>query len=69
MIGAPVIEEPIMSRLSLYFRSEAGASMVEYALIIALVAIVVIGGLAALQAAINGVLHSTGSDVNCLNCS
>jgi Flp pilus assembly pilin Flp len=63
------IEEPAMPRLSLYVRNEAGASMVEYALVVALVAIVIIGGLAALQTAINGVLHSTGNDVSCSSCS
>lgn len=39
-------------------RDEKGQGMVEYALIIALVAILLIGGLAALQGGIEGVFNS-----------
>ena len=39
-------------------RDEEGQSLVEYALIIALVAIVLIGGLTALQGGITGVFNN-----------
>jgi pilus assembly protein Flp/PilA len=43
-------------RLSTYFADESGASAAEYALILALVAIVIIGGLTILGTTINTVL-------------
>ena len=45
-----------MSKLVNYFQDEAGASAAEYALILALVAIAIIGGLTVLGTTINSVL-------------
>jgi len=47
-----------MHRLSTYLVDESGASAAEYALILALVAIVIIGGLTALGTAINSTLSA-----------
>lgn len=45
-----------MHRLSTFLADESGASAAEYALILALVAIVIIGGLTILGTTINSVL-------------
>jgi pilus assembly protein Flp/PilA len=45
-----------MDKLMQYLSDESGASAAEYALILALVAIVIIGGLTILGTAINNVL-------------
>lgn len=45
-----------MDKLMQYLSDESGASAAEYALILALVAIVIIGGLTVLGTAINNVL-------------
>ena len=49
-----------MYSFSTYLADEAGASAAEYALILALVAIVIIGGLTVLGTTINGIL-ATGA--------
>lgn len=49
-----------MNRLSHFLADESGASAAEYALILALVAIVIIGGATALGTAINTVLGHDG---------
>lgn len=51
-----------MIRLS-YWRDERAVSAAEYGLILALVAIVIIGGLGALRVAETSVLHKTQNDV------
>ena len=45
----------LFSRLMTWVREEAGQTLVEYALIIALVSIVLVGALVALEGGINGV--------------
>jgi pilus assembly protein Flp/PilA len=45
-------------RLSTFLADESGASAAEYALILALVAIVIIGGVTILGTTINGVLNT-----------
>ncbi len=50
-----------MHRLSTFFADESGASAAEYALILALVAIVIIGGLTILGTTINTVLSTDSS--------
>lgn len=47
-----------MQRLSTFLADESGASAAEYALILALVAIVIIGGLTVLGTTINTVLNT-----------
>jgi pilus assembly protein Flp/PilA len=49
-----------MEKILQYLGDESGASAAEYALILALVAIAIIGGLTVLGTTINGVL-STGA--------
>ncbi len=53
-----------MDKLARYLSDESGASAAEYALILALVAIVIIGGLTILGQAINTVLNTTAGVIN-----
>ena len=53
-----------MARLVKWFRREEGQSMVEYALIIALVAIALVTALTAFSGGINGVLNSITSNLS-----
>jgi pilus assembly protein Flp/PilA len=53
----------LMDKLTQYFSDESGASAAEYALILALVAIVIIGGLTVLGTTINVVLNTMASDI------
>lgn len=57
-VGRKTVREGItlMDKLVQYLSDESGASAAEYALILALVAIVIIGGLTVLGTAINNVL-------------
>jgi len=50
-------------RLSTFLADESGASAAEYALILALVAIVIIGGLTILGTTINSVLSKGAADM------
>ncbi len=50
-----------MDKLMQYLSDESGASAAEYALILALVAIVIIGGLTILGTTINTVLSTASS--------
>jgi pilus assembly protein Flp/PilA len=52
-----------VQKLSTYFADESGASAAEYALILALVAIVIIGGLTILGTTINTVLSTGAHDM------
>ncbi len=52
-----------MNTLMQYLGDESGASAAEYALILALVAIVIIGGLTILGTTINTVLSTMSSDI------
>ena len=52
-----------MNALMQYLSDESGASAAEYALILALVAIVIIGGLTVLGTTINVVLNTMASDI------
>jgi len=52
-----------MNKLMQYLSDESGASAAEYALILALVAIVIIGGLTILGTTINTVLNTAASDM------
>ena len=52
-----------MDKLRHYLSDESGASAAEYALILALVAIVIIGGLTILGTTINVVLSTTATDI------
>jgi pilus assembly protein Flp/PilA len=45
-------------------RGEVGASLVEYALLLALIAVVAIGAIAFLGGAVNNQLHNVGSVIN-----
>ena len=48
--------ECVLARYGISFRDEDGQGLVEYVLIIALIAILVLGGLAAVQGGISGKL-------------
>jgi len=52
-----------MDKLLRYLGDESGASAAEYALILALVAIVIIGGLTILGTTINVVLSTASGDM------
>ena len=52
-----------MDKLMQYLSDESGASAAEYALILALVAIVIIGGLTILGTTINVVLNTMAADI------
>ena len=52
-----------MEKLTQYLSDESGASAAEYALILALVAIVIIGGLTILGTTINSVLNTMAGDI------
>ena len=52
-----------MNTIRNYLSDESGASAAEYALILALVAIVIIGGLSYLGTTINNVLSTMSSDI------
>ncbi len=52
-----------MEKLTQYLSDESGASAAEYALILALVAIVIIGGLTVLGTTINVVLSTMAGDI------
>jgi pilus assembly protein Flp/PilA len=52
-----------MDKLMQYLSDETGASAAEYALILALVAIVIIGGLTILGTTINTVLNTAATDM------
>ena len=52
-----------MEKLTHYLSDESGASAAEYALILALVAIVIIGGLTILGTTINTVLNTAATDM------
>jgi pilus assembly protein Flp/PilA len=52
-----------MNKLMQYLSDETGASAAEYALILALVAIVIIGGLTILGTTINTVLNTAATDM------
>jgi pilus assembly protein Flp/PilA len=52
-----------MIKLMQYLGDESGASAAEYALILALVAIVIIGGLTILGTTINVVLNTMATDI------
>lgn len=52
-----------MEKLTHYLSDESGASAAEYALILALVAIVIIGGLTILGTTINSVLNTMAGDI------
>ena len=52
-----------MNTIRNYLSDESGASAAEYALILALVAIVIIGGLTYLGHTINNVLSTMSSDI------
>jgi len=52
-----------MDKIMQYLSDESGASAAEYALILALVAIVIIGGLTVLGTTINVVLNTMASDI------
>ena len=52
-----------MNKLMQYLSDETGASAAEYALILALVAIVIIGGLTILGTTINSVMNTAASDI------
>src|SRR5215469_2454214 len=54
----------LMDKLMQYLSDESGASAAEYALILALVAIVIIGGLTVLGTAINNVLSYSSSYIS-----
>ena len=53
-----------MDKLMQYLSDETGASAAEYALILALVAIVIIGGLTILGTTINTVLNTMATDIS-----
>jgi pilus assembly protein Flp/PilA len=53
----------LMEKLTQYLSDESGASAAEYALILALVAIVIIGGLTILGTTINVVLNTMATDI------
>ncbi len=52
-----------MDKIMHYLSDETGASAAEYALILALVAIVIIGGLTVLGTTINVVLSTAATDM------
>ena len=52
-----------MERLKRFLKDEEGASMPEYALLVALIAIVVIGGATILGNAVNNKIAATGNAV------
>jgi pilus assembly protein Flp/PilA len=52
-----------MDKIMHYLSDETGASAAEYALILALVAIVIIGGLTILGTTINVVLNKAATDM------
>jgi len=52
-----------MDKITQYLSDETGASAAEYALILALVAIVIIGGLTILGTTINTVLNTAATDM------
>jgi pilus assembly protein Flp/PilA len=52
-----------MDKIMQYLSDESGASAAEYALILALVAIVIIGGLTILGTTINTVLNTAANDM------
>ena len=52
-----------MDKIMHYLSDETGASAAEYALILALVAIVIIGGLTILGTTINTVLNTAATDM------
>ena len=52
-----------MDKIMQYLSDETGASAAEYALILALVAIVIIGGLTILGTTINTVLNTAATDM------
>jgi len=47
-----------------FFGEESGASMVEYALLVALIAVMLIGALTALQGGIQSVFNSATAELN-----
>jgi pilus assembly protein Flp/PilA len=52
-----------MERLKKFIKDERGASMPEYALLVALIAVVVIAGASLLGTSINGQLTNVGNKV------
>jgi len=52
-----------MERLKKFIKDERGASMPEYALLVALIAVVVIGGATLLGNAVNDQLSNVGNKV------
>ena len=55
------IVDPIRARLN---REEIGASLVEYALLLALIAVVALGALHFLGGSVSNTLNSVGSSIN-----
>jgi pilus assembly protein Flp/PilA len=55
------VMDPIRARLN---REEIGASLVEYALLLALIAVVALGALHFLGGSVTNTLNSVGSSIN-----
>ena len=53
-----------MERISAFLRDETGATAIEYGLIVALIAIVIIGAVTALGTNLNTTLSTAGSAVS-----
>ena len=56
-----------MSKIKSFFMDESGQAMTEYGLIIALVAIVVIAGLAYVSGGLNTLFNKVGTSLNTAN--
>ena len=54
-----------MERMKTFLKDEEGASMAEYALLVALIALVVIAGATILGIAVNDKIAATGNAVTC----
>lgn len=61
MQGILPLEGVLIRRLSMLHRSEKGQGLAEYALILALIAIVAVGALMFLSGAINTILSTIGT--------
>jgi pilus assembly protein Flp/PilA len=59
----PLIGGALIRRPSMFLRSQKGQGLAEYALILALIAILAIAALAVMSGAINGALSKVGNSI------
>jgi Flp pilus assembly pilin Flp len=58
------MEEKEMEKIRKFFKDESGANMVEYALLTALIGVVLIGTITFLQGGIDATFQKAGTELN-----